>query len=176
MSKVKDEKAITPWKTGKLYNKPKKETKKVEEPPEAIIEDEESKVESDTKISDRSNAEGDVNDEATFEKDEPGMEETLVEDEAREISDLSASWLEFIFGIKAELFANIYIGGSIRLGFLISEKEPENFKNLYIPGFNKVTDDSNFGVGYNVSLSYFIPFYKKKKKTKEFKKEVEKEQ
>lgn len=97
-------------------------------------------------------------------------------DEAREITDLSASWLEFIFGIKAELFANIYIGGSIRLGFIISEKEPENFKNLYIPGFNKVTDDSNFGVGYNVSLSYFIPFYKKEKKPKKSKKEVVKEQ
>lgn len=97
-------------------------------------------------------------------------------DEAREITDLSASWLEFIFGIKAELFANIYIGGSIRLGFIISEKEPENFKNLYIPGFNKVTDDSNFGVGYNVSLSYFIPFYKKEKKPKKSKKEEVKEQ
>jgi len=43
--------------------------------------------------------------------------------EAREISNLTASWLEFVFGIKVELLANIYIGSSIRLGFLISEKE-----------------------------------------------------
>lgn len=86
--------------------------------------------------------------------------------EAREISRLSASWLEFVFGIKTEVFTNIYMGGSIRLNYLISEKEPRNFKNLYIPGFNKVTDDSSFGVGYNVSLSYFIPFYNKEKNLK----------
>ena len=90
--------------------------------------------------------------------------------EPREINDLTASWLELIFGTKAELFANIYIGASIRLGYIISQKEPENFSNLYIPGFNKVTDESNFGVGYNVSLSYFIPLYKKAKKKKAIKK------
>ncbi len=84
-----------------------------------------------------------------------------------EFSGLSASWLEFVMGIKAELFANIYIGMSARLGFLITNKEDERFPNLWIPGFNKVTDGSNFGVGYNYSLTYFIPLYKKSKKKKE---------
>ena len=81
-----------------------------------------------------------------------------------EFSGLNASWLEFVVGIKAELFANIYLGMSARLGFLVTNKEDERFPNLWIPGFNKVTDGSNFGVGFNYTISYFIPFYKKSKK------------
>jgi len=86
--------------------------------------------------------------------------------EPQEFGGLSASWLEFVFGLKAELFANIYLGGSIRLGFLISNNEADEFPNLFIPGFNKVTDGSNFGIGYNYSLTYMIPLYKKAKKAK----------
>ncbi len=85
---------------------------------------------------------------------------------SQEFSSLNASWLEFVLGIKAELFANIYLGGSVRMAFLISEKKPENFQNLFIPGFNKVTDGSKFGIGYNFSISYFLPLYKKAKKSK----------
>lgn len=85
----------------------------------------------------------------------------------QEFSGLNASWLEFVVGIKAELFANIYVGMSARLGFLVTNKEDERFPNLWIPGFNKVTDGSNFGVNYNYSISYFLPFYKKSKKKKE---------
>ncbi|WP_289644496.1 DUF6048 family protein [Maribacter aestuarii] len=82
-------------------------------------------------------------------------------------SGLNAAWIEAVFGTKVELFANIFVGASIRLGFLLSEKEDERFPNLWIPGFNKVTDDSKFGVGYNYSISYFLPLYKKKNKVKE---------
>ena len=31
---------------------------------------------------------------------------------------------------------------------------------------NKVTDGSNFGIGYNFSISYFLPLYKKTNKPK----------
>ncbi|MBO0331731.1 DUF6048 family protein [[Muricauda] lutisoli] len=85
----------------------------------------------------------------------------------REFSGLSASWLEFVIGAKVELFANIFVGMSARLGFLITNSEDEQFPNLWIPGFNKVTDGSNFGINYNYSISYFIPLYKKSKKKKE---------
>ena len=88
-------------------------------------------------------------------------------DVAQEFSGLSASWLEAVVGLKAELFANIYLGASVRIGFLVSNKEPDNFRNLWIPGFNKVTDGSKFGVGYNYSMTYFLPLYKKAKKIKE---------
>ncbi|WP_395076160.1 DUF6048 family protein, partial [Flavobacterium sp.] len=36
------------------------------------------------------------------------------------------------------------------------------FDNLYIPGFNR-TYDGKFGVGWNYTISYFIPLYKSKK-------------
>jgi hypothetical protein len=96
--------------------------------------------------------------------------------EAREFDGLTASWLEFVFGLKAELFTNLYLGGSIRLGFLVNNKEVEEFPNLFIPGFNKVTDDSKFGVGYNYSLTYLIPLYKKGPKKKKGEIENENEQ
>jgi len=59
------------------------------------------------------------------------------------------------------------VGMSARLGFLVTNSEDEQFPNLWIPGFNKVTDGSNFGVNYNYSISYFIPLYKKDKKKSE---------
>ncbi|MEN8788424.1 MAG: DUF6048 family protein [Flavobacteriaceae bacterium] len=80
-----------------------------------------------------------------------------------EFSGLNTSWLEFVFGVKAELFKNLFAGASVRLGVLVTNKESDRMKNLWIPGFNKVTEDSRFGVGYNYSLSYLIPIYKKKK-------------
>ncbi len=76
---------------------------------------------------------------------------------------LNASWLEFLFGVKAELFSNIFLGASARIGFLVSNKEADEFPNLWIPGFNKVTEGSNFGVSYNYSISYLLPLYKKPK-------------
>jgi len=73
---------------------------------------------------------------------------------------LNASWIELVGGMKAELFNNLYLGVSVRINYLVSEKKPENFANLYIPGFNR-TYDGKFGAGFNYTLSYFIPIYKK---------------
>lgn len=84
----------------------------------------------------------------------------------QKFSGRTASWLEGVAGIKAEVFNNVYIGLSVRLGFLVTNKQ-EHFPNLWIPGFNKVTDGSRFGAGFNYSLSYLIPFYKKSKKKKD---------
>lgn len=74
----------------------------------------------------------------------------------------NAAWLEVVGGLKAELFNNVYLGVSVRLNYLLSNKEPENFSNLFIPGFNR-TYDGKFGAGFNYTLSYFIPIYKKNK-------------
>lgn len=84
---------------------------------------------------------------------------------------LSAQWIEVIAGIKAEVFTNLYIGFSARLNNLVTNKVPENFDNLYIPGFNR-TYNGKFGVGFNYTVSYFIPIFKTtlKPKIKEKKK------
>lgn len=96
-----------------------------------------------------------------------GEDFVLGSNESEEFNGLSASWLELVVGLKAELFANIYIGMSVRLGHLVTNTEDDRFPNLWIPGFNKITDNSKWGVGYNYSLSYFLPLYKKAKKKRE---------
>jgi hypothetical protein len=78
---------------------------------------------------------------------------------------LSAQWIEVIAGVKAEIFTNLYVGFSFRMNNLITNKVPENFDNLYIPGFNR-TYGGNFGAGFNYTVSYFIPLYKTVLKTK----------
>ncbi len=79
-----------------------------------------------------------------------------------EFNDLTAQWVEFVFGMKVETFKNLYLGASISFNNMISTKEPENFKNLHVPGFNRVFLN-NSGVGYNYTMSYLIPIHKKNK-------------
>ena len=79
-----------------------------------------------------------------------------------EYSNLSGNWIELLLGIKVETFKNVYLGLSLRLNKLLSDKKPDNFGNLFIPGFNKVTDDNTFGSGFNYTLTYSIPLKKRK--------------
>lgn len=72
---------------------------------------------------------------------------------------LNAQWLETVIGLKAEVFNNFYVGFSVRMNYLIVNKKPDNFDNLYIPGFNR-TYDGSFGAGLNYTVSYFLPLYK----------------
>ncbi|WP_413998817.1 DUF6048 family protein [Flavobacterium sp. W1B] len=74
---------------------------------------------------------------------------------------LSAHWIEVVGGVKAKIFDNVFMGFSVRLNTLISNKKPDNFDNLYIPGFNR-TYNGSFGVGFNYTVTYFVPIYKKK--------------
>lgn len=77
-------------------------------------------------------------------------------------SNLNAHWAEFVSGIKVEAFNNLYLGASISLKKMISQKQPTNFKNLYVPGFERVyLNDTGFG--FNYTISYLIPIYKKDK-------------
>lgn len=79
-----------------------------------------------------------------------------------EFKDLSAHWAELVFGIKAETLKNLYLGFSFSFKKMVSTKEPTNFKNLYVPGFNRVYLN-NTGFGINYTLSYMIPIVKKEK-------------
>lgn len=77
----------------------------------------------------------------------------------QEFKGLSAQWVEVVAGMKAKVFNNIFVGFSLRLNRLVTQKQPNNFENLYIPGFNR-TYNGDFGVGFNYTVSYFIPLYK----------------
>ena len=71
--------------------------------------------------------------------------------------NLNASWIEFVTGIKVQVLKNIYMGFNVRFNRLFNDKKPLNFDNLYIPGFNKKTDENIFGAGFNYTISYSIP-------------------
>ena len=97
------------------------------------------------------------------------FEEAPIVSPGTKFNGLTAQWLEVVVGMKAEVLKNIYVGFSVRMNRMISNKKPDNFDNLYIPGFNR-TYNGDFGVGLNYTVSYFLPLYK----TKSTPKKVEK--
>ena len=60
-----------------------------------------------------------------------------------------------------KISTNLFLSINLQLKNKFSEDVPENFNNLYIPGFNKTNDYSDFGVGFGYGVSYLIPIYKK---------------
>ena len=84
--------------------------------------------------------------------------------QSQEFKGLSAIWGELIIGFKAEVLNNLYVGINGQIKGRITEDQPENFANLFIPGFNKVYDSGRFGIGFGYNISYLIPIYKKDKK------------
>jgi hypothetical protein len=91
----------------------------------------------------------------------PYWQPTPANTNQRDFNNLSAIWVEIQFGIKAEVLNNLYLGVNAQLKHLVSEDQPENFANLYIPGFNKVFEGAKIGAGFGYSISYRIPVYKK---------------
>lgn len=79
----------------------------------------------------------------------------------QEFSGLNAIWGELLIGIKAEVLNNIYFGINAQLKGRVTEKEPNNFENIYIPGFGRTYDSGKFGIGFGYNISYLIPLYKK---------------
>ena len=76
--------------------------------------------------------------------------------------DLNAIWFEVVLNFKVQILKNIYTGISLRLNRLINDKIPSNFDNIYIPGFNKKTQDNVFGAGFNYTLTYNFSLLSKK--------------
>lgn len=84
----------------------------------------------------------------------------------RKYSGLTAGWIEVVAGLKVKVYNNIFVGFSLRMNTLLFDKKPSNdFENLYIPGFNR-TYAGNFGAGFNYTVTYFVPLYKKTVKPK----------
>jgi hypothetical protein len=84
-------------------------------------------------------------------------------EDGTEFSGLTAIWLEILVGIKAQLFNNFYAGINVQLKGLISETAPDEYENLYIPGFNRTYDSGRIGGGFGFNISYLIPIFKKDK-------------
>lgn len=80
-----------------------------------------------------------------------------------EFKGLNAIWTELLIGIKAETLNNLFIGLNVQLKARITEKEPDGFENLFIPGFGRTYDSGRFGIGFGYNISYLIPIFKKNK-------------
>ena len=99
-----------------------------------------------------------INEYDVYSKHHYWQEESTRENyEIGEKSGLQGRWLEFVAGIKVKIISNFYLGFSFRLNRLINHVSPKNFDNLYIPGFNKKTDENNWGAGFNYTITYSIP-------------------
>lgn len=77
-------------------------------------------------------------------------------------TDLNAHWGELIIGMKVAVYENVFLGVSAGFKRLITDKEPDNFKNIYMPGFNRVYLN-NGGFTFNYTIMYRLPLYKKNK-------------
>jgi len=88
------------------------------------------------------------------------QEQSLIIDDTK-YSGLSAIWAEIQFGLKAELISNLYMGLSVQLKGRVTETEPDNFENIYIPGFGRTYDSGSFGISFGYNISYLIPLFKK---------------
>ena len=79
-----------------------------------------------------------------------------------EFSGLSATWVELLFGVKTELFNNLFLSYNVQLKLRLTEVSPRNFDNIHIPGFGRTYDGSKIGTGFSYTISYLVPVYKKK--------------
>jgi len=76
-----------------------------------------------------------------------------------EFDGLSAHWGEFVLGLRVEVLNNIFLGASMSMKKMFSKKEPDNFTNLYIPGYERVFSN-DLGIGFNYTITYAIPLNK----------------
>ncbi len=76
-------------------------------------------------------------------------------------NNLNASWATVLLGLKAETFKNVFIGASLQINRLLSQKQPDGFQNLYAPGYNRI-GLNDLSAGFNYTISYTIPLTKKK--------------
>jgi hypothetical protein len=71
----------------------------------------------------------------------------------------NAYWLEASFGIKGEIFKNVYLGWSGLVRIKISGGKDSSLQPYDIPGFGNGTKSLNLGVNYYIY--YQIPFNRK---------------
>lgn len=76
-------------------------------------------------------------------------------------SEGSAHFLEFIGGVKAELFRNVLIGWSLRLKILLSSSFGDDNRPVNIPGMSETDGGINPGISYYIAWQ--IPFNSRSK-------------
>ena len=78
--------------------------------------------------------------------------------------NMSAHWGEFVFGMKGEIFRNVFLGWSLRVKFMVSETKDPNMSPYIVPGFGKTNVDIPMDFSYGIY--YRIPLRRTKKMPK----------
>lgn len=73
---------------------------------------------------------------------------------------LSDNWFEIATGMRANIFNNFYLSWSVRFKVNLWQQADENLQPYYIPGYGRGWNNS--AIGFNYSIYYKIPIYKKK--------------
>ena len=81
--------------------------------------------------------------------------------ESERFSGLTTGWLELLLGVKAEVLKNLFLGVNFQIKGRLFETAPNNFENIYIPGFGRTFDSGSFSSGLGYTISYLIPLYKR---------------
>ena len=76
-------------------------------------------------------------------------------------SGLTSGWIEILLGLKTEVLKNLFLGLNLQIKARLFESQPDNFENIYIPGFGRTYDSGKFSVGFGYNISYLIPLYRK---------------
>jgi hypothetical protein len=71
-------------------------------------------------------------------------------------TSLTAHWIEFVAGVKAEVLKNFYLGIIFRGEFMIVSPKDKYAKPYQIPGYGKGTN--TFVLGLNYYVSYNVHF------------------
>lgn len=67
----------------------------------------------------------------------------------------SATWAEFVVGLRTPIVKNFHMGWTVRYKKRLSSKETPNSKPWYVPGYGE-NDSVLFGATYN--LIYYLPW------------------
>lgn len=73
---------------------------------------------------------------------------------------INAQWVELLFGMKGEIFHNLFLGWSLRAKFPFMQTSDPNIKPYIIPGVGKTTGEVPFD--FSLTVSYRIPLFKTK--------------
>ena len=80
---------------------------------------------------------------------------------------ISAHWVELVFGMKGEIYHNLFLGWSLRGKFPLVQTNDPSITPYIIPGIGKTTGEIPFD--FSFTLSYRIPMFKTKKLPKPIK-------
>lgn len=77
---------------------------------------------------------------------------------------LLPQWGEAVIGMKVEVLKNLFLDWGLHLRLLITRNVDEAVRPYLIPGFGKATSNAVFDANY--TISYRIPLWKPKRKSK----------